>query len=135
MCLLWRGVARASPGTVVSIGCLTSLMLTGCATSQAEREEAEAATAVVSHVVVYHKPLPPDHHPAAIEDDGLPSQSPPLRVRRPQPDDPTEPFSPNYGRPDRVRLRRIGLAGQLTGPATPWHGVVSGQMAKRDGSS
>jgi hypothetical protein len=33
-----------------------------------------------------------------IEDDGLPAQTPPpVRVRM-MPDDPSEPFSPNYGR-------------------------------------
>jgi len=33
-----------------------------------------------------------------VEDDGLPAQTPPpVRVRM-MPDDPSEPFSPNYGR-------------------------------------
>ncbi|MEZ5852402.1 MAG: hypothetical protein R3D68_17350 [Hyphomicrobiaceae bacterium] len=47
-----------------------------------------------------HTP-PPSHVAAAmpkveIEDDGLPVQIAP-RNQRPGPDDPTEPFSPNYG--------------------------------------
>lgn len=32
-----------------------------------------------------------------LEDDGLPAQRPPLLQRRRLPDDPSEPFSPNYG--------------------------------------
>jgi hypothetical protein len=33
-----------------------------------------------------------------LEKDGLPAQSPPDLERRKTPDDPSEPFSPNYGR-------------------------------------
>lgn len=32
-----------------------------------------------------------------LEDDGLPAQTPPLLNRRRYPDNPAEPFSPNYG--------------------------------------
>ena len=32
-----------------------------------------------------------------VEDDGVPVQSPPVRRARSEPDDPNEPFSPNYG--------------------------------------
>jgi len=34
---------------------------------------------------------------ADVEDDGLEAQTPPPRRTTPQPDDPAEPFSPNYG--------------------------------------
>jgi len=33
-----------------------------------------------------------------IEDDGMEAQPPPPMVRKREPDDPSEPFSPNYGR-------------------------------------
>ena len=33
-----------------------------------------------------------------IEDDGLPAQTPPRVERAPEPDNPNEPYSPNYGR-------------------------------------
>lgn len=33
-----------------------------------------------------------------IEDDGLPAQIPPVRRNRTEPDNPREPFSPNYGK-------------------------------------
>lgn len=36
-----------------------------------------------------------------VEDDGLPSQVPPPVNRRREPDDPSEPYSPNYGAPAR----------------------------------
>lgn len=32
-----------------------------------------------------------------LEADGLPAQTPPLRREASEPDDPSEPFSPNYG--------------------------------------
>ena len=32
-----------------------------------------------------------------MEADGLPAQTPPLRRESAEPDDPSEPFSPNYG--------------------------------------
>jgi hypothetical protein len=35
--------------------------------------------------------------PVEIEDDGLEAQRPPRRSAQPLPDDPSEPFSPNYG--------------------------------------
>lgn len=34
-----------------------------------------------------------------IEDDGKPAQAPPVRRMRPEEDDPTQPWSPNYGKP------------------------------------
>ncbi len=36
-------------------------------------------------------------HRVVMEDDGLPAQTPPLRRQTSEPDDPSEPFSPNYG--------------------------------------
>jgi hypothetical protein len=35
--------------------------------------------------------------PVEIEDDGLEAQRPPRRKNEQMPDDPAEPFSPNYG--------------------------------------
>lgn len=51
----------------------------------------------------YSAPPAPAQRVAAtreeIEDDGLPSQTPPLMRARRLPDNPAEPFSPNYGGP------------------------------------
>jgi len=38
-----------------------------------------------------------------LEDDGLPAQTPPRLMRKRGPDDPTEPFSPNYGRAPAIK--------------------------------
>ena len=38
-------------------------------------------------------------HRVVMEDDGMPVQTPPLRRQQPEKDDPSEPFSPNYGPP------------------------------------
>jgi hypothetical protein len=57
--------------------------LSGCATSSAEPPP--------SYQTSLQAPR------GAIEDDGLPAQTaPPARIRQ-LPDDPSEPFSPNYG--------------------------------------
>ena len=39
-----------------------------------------------------------DPRPAEVEDDGMPVQAAPVRKLRPDEDDPTQPWSPNYGR-------------------------------------
>lgn len=43
-----------------------------------------------------HVPAP-NAAPVEVEDDGLPTQVPPVRRARAVVDDPSEPFSPNYG--------------------------------------
>lgn len=66
----------------------------GCASDGTQQRYAYAypGTAYVT------PPAPRPQVPRAeIEDDGLPAQAPPLRKRASEPDDPTEPFSPNYG--------------------------------------
>ena len=67
-----RGLLLAVLGPIA-----LGLALGGCATSSAEPSQSFDRT--------------------ALEDDGLPAQvAPPARLRR-TPDDPSEPFSPNYG--------------------------------------
>lgn len=72
---------------------LAALCSAGCAQRQ-------SAYAPPAHV---RAPAPPQAHGAwvakvEIEDDGLPSQLAP-RHRAPVKDDPSEPWSPNYGKP------------------------------------
>ena len=43
-----------------------------------------------------------------VEDDGLPVQAPPVHRGRPEADDPSEPFSPNYGG-QRVQRRAAAM--------------------------
>jgi len=66
------------------------------------------------------EPAPP---PAAapvsveLEDDGLPPQSPPPRSIRAQPDDPNEPWSPNYG-------RTVDATGRAAGSDSSWAAIA-----------
>lgn len=82
-----RAVSRAACAAVTVL----TIAVGGCASSDAERQHAyqmHAAAMAAQRAQTAR---------VEIEDDGLPSQAPPLR--RPQhPDDPTEPYSPNYGR-------------------------------------
>lgn len=75
---------------------LTTAALAGCATSQARTYDPPTR---VSASARYEGP--PNGAPAVeMEDDGLPVQPPPVARRDREPDDPTEPYSPNYGRAD-----------------------------------
>lgn len=60
----------------------SALLLTGCASKEAAAPQASVAPAKIARV--------------EIEDDGLPAQLAP-RNRRPGADDPSQPWSPNYG--------------------------------------
>ena len=52
-----------------------------------------------------------------IEEDGKPAQAPPVRRMRPDEDDPTQPWSPNYG---RSGSSPAAPAPQDKAPRTPW---------------
>jgi hypothetical protein len=79
--------ARGFSGVRVSAAVsLLALSLAGCATTQnyATAEAPHAATRVAAAVV-------------EMEDDGMPAQAPPPSSIRQEPDDPSEPWSRNYG--------------------------------------
>ena len=95
------------------------LLAAACATSQGAHDYQSNAGAARADVAVATPPR------VEIEADGLPAQTPPRLGRRTGPDDPTEPFSRNYGPPpapgevrepqaDVPALRRAG--GWETGP-------------------
>lgn len=75
-----------------------ALLLAGCAQTEGYRQQAWNLRAPDQDGVVQAPP------PAEIEADGLPAQVPPPRSIRQQPDDPAEPYSPNYG--TRAPLRQ-----------------------------
>ncbi|MCL4764787.1 MAG: hypothetical protein KJZ80_00960 [Hyphomicrobiaceae bacterium] len=79
-------VRRAAvPGrAAIPFGPILALLLAGCA-SQSEYREASWYDGTGRQVV--------------LEDDGMPAQTPPVRRSRTESDDPSEPFSPNYGPP------------------------------------
>lgn len=55
---------------------------------------------------------------ADVEADGLPPQLPPPRIYRQTPDDPREPYSPNYGSTSR-KTALLGGQPLTTGTVTP----------------
>lgn len=104
-----RGPAPLSSTTLAARVCVIGLgvVATGCATNKqptyvggpyAENH----GTGVPSRVNELRK--------VEVEDDGKPAQSPPARKMRPEEDDPTQPWSPNYG---------SGKAAPASEPAVP----------------
>lgn len=94
-----------------------ALALAGCATDEQARREAYAREAQVQ--MMRAAALAQRAKQAELEDDGLPSQvAPPLNRRR-EPDDPREPFSPNYGKPatpPRQAFSPMPMPQQIAGP-------------------
>src|SRR5437879_1484388 len=89
---LRRGSVPAGPGRLLAcLGLLgLAVALAGCATSSAGETSASRTRVQTER--------------AEIEDDGLPAQvAPPAAMRR-EPDDPSEPFSRNYGPRPPARL-------------------------------
>ena len=74
----------------------SALLLSACAQSQSHQYQSNAGVdAQSSRVAVAAPPR------VVMEKDGLPGQHPPRVQRHPGVDDPSEPFSPNYGPPPR----------------------------------
>ena len=66
-----------------------ALAVGACASGQADRAPPSSVAGPIAHAA-----------PAELEDDGLPAQTPPTYRAATEPDDPSEPFSPNYGSPN-----------------------------------
>lgn len=73
--------ATALRRATLLVATVSALVLAGCATQSENYGAAQVA----------------------MEDDGLPAQIPPLRRAKPEQDDPSEPFSLNYGPPPQVQ--------------------------------
>ncbi len=73
-----------------------ALSLGGCATRAPSTSVAYSGATMPAHAAP-HQYSRPAAVPIPIEDDGIEAQPPP-RLQTPVKDDPTEPFSPNYGR-------------------------------------
>jgi hypothetical protein len=73
-------------GILLALG--ASVLAAGCASSSNTQNRTYAQASVAAY---------PGKQPA-VEDDGMPSQLPPARRTTKEPDDPREPFSPNYGK-------------------------------------
>ena len=91
------------------------LLVSACASSQAGYNDYAQVGAPPTQVAVAAPP------PVELEDDGFAVQAPPRVRKNPEPDDPSEPFSPNYGpAPDGV-----------TAPRAPAKMPVEGQRHAR----
>lgn len=94
----------------------------GCASDEEFRREREA---YVRHQLAQQQALAgPKVRETELEDDGLPSQVAPPANRRHDPDDPSEPFSRNYGR-SAAAPQRTTLAPSADDAPTPRHQVAS----------
>jgi hypothetical protein len=94
----------AAFGRIVLAG--FALSLAGCA-SNADRPD---GSAYVRGPQVAEQQPPPGR--VELEDDGLPVQSPPVTPPRALPDDPREPFSPNYGGPSKPPAKSPSIVPQ-----------------------
>jgi hypothetical protein len=98
-----RGVVLRSKLCVLARACAlgATLLAGGCASDQEYREYANAHERQAYYVTGPHGaqggPARQRSVEVELEDDGLPSQAAPPLDRRREPDDPREPFSPNYG--------------------------------------
>lgn len=97
-CCLGSRLSRSAGFAFAAV--LAALVAGGCAARKAEAPVAYAGASVAQ--AGYPSATSPDRGrpvpaPIPIEDDGIETQPPP-RLHRPVKDDPTEPFSPNYGR-------------------------------------
>ena len=87
---------RALPCAVYAVPMLLALGLAGCSTRVPDTASHYAR---VSSSPVYSSDVAAAASSAVeVEDDGIAVQTPPMLRQRPGPDDPREPFSPNYGR-------------------------------------
>jgi len=85
-----------SRGARLSAVTACALVVAGCAGPSAERSSTLQAQV----------------HRMQMEDDGLPRQTPPPPRVRGEPDDPSEPFSPNYGA--RLKSAAVGSLARMS---------------------
>lgn len=83
-----------------------TLPLAACAANTAQRSNSWPG-APPTRLAGYTEAEPTARRRVRMEADGMESQAPPLRRQANEPDDPTEPFSPNYGRAQVYRTDAI----------------------------
>ena len=88
-----------------------AVLLSPCAQTQHSYQTQSYAGAYSAHQQV--AVIAPSR--VVIEDDGMPAQHPPRLRRGAVPDDPSEPFSPNYGSPSRTApVKKLSKDGHAT---------------------
>ena len=87
----WPGSARGVPAQIAVL--VMSVLVSACASTApvVQSTDGYAPVAVSRFAGLSPRPW------VETEDDGREAQLPPRRRLHPFPDDPTEPFSPNYG--------------------------------------
>ncbi len=100
--LRFSGDSRFRAGFLVRVGIVAvSLAATGCVSNRLSGPYASMGVGGPrSYASAQGYRTPPTQE---MEADGMPGQSPPLRRKSPYPDDPSQPFSPNYGPPPLVK--------------------------------
>jgi hypothetical protein len=108
----WSGHVPPRSANVLSRFMLVvlALMVAGCAPSGRYIPQSWNAGGPQPAVANVRQPR------VEMEGDGLPAQTPPLRRERSEPDDPKEPFSPNYGSPSAppAAKKAAALANTIT---------------------
>jgi hypothetical protein len=127
-----RRASGASLSARVSVATLAIAVLSGgCAATSSGPSKVAGP---VSGFPGDPAPLPPVVQSAkvVIEADGLPAQLAP-RYRRPVPDEPTEPWSPNYGtvRPDATDAAPVEPKADITTPVAPVTRIATQVAAPR----
>lgn len=124
-----QGFLRRLPARAIVLG--LAVLLTGCASRNGPQLYANHMGAPrPTQGLAQERPAPVE-----MEGDGLPVQAPPLRTMRPAPDDPTEPFSPNYGsRPPRPleALQRTSLGGPTRTAAVDEEAMIARAIAAHE---
>jgi hypothetical protein len=87
---------RGAPGWVPAL--LLSAALGACSTTPASTQFASWYGVLTPGSMAVMTPALPVGPPVEVEGDGIEGQRPPLRHKADEPDDPSEPYSPNYGR-------------------------------------
>ena len=92
-----RPDGRRSSLSAIAICVAVGAALAGCSASRQTQDYQSYAGARPIAQPVVAAPAVAKPPKIVIEGDGLPSQAPPQIRRFAEPDDPSEPFSPNYG--------------------------------------
>lgn len=94
---LWTPVGRRARAVIIAC---SAVLLAGCMSSHSGSllGRSDAANPAIALQRAHMAQMQPPHV-VELEDDGLPVQTAPFRTRQQRPDDPSEPFSPNYGSP------------------------------------
>lgn len=101
-----------------------AVSLTGCAQHANQQTAAyDARVATQPYYVSSETGRKPD-----LEADGREAQLPPVKRQRAEPDDPREPWSPNYGEALPVKRADAAMPARSDGPVAGWSPVVRGQV-------